>query len=148
MSFKVWMCGGNSVWVPCSRISHVYRGHSCSSCHSGSLANKFNGQPTTLRNYKRVIETWFDDEYKEYFYTREPFARFVEMGDISEQLAMKERMKCKSFDWFMKEVAYDVFEKYPRLPPNEYWGELRNEASSLCLDTHGRHPPEKVIMIF
>ena len=68
------------------------------------------------------------------------------MGDISEQLALKERMKCKSFDWFMKEVAYDVFEKYPRLPPNQYWGELRNEAASLCLDTHGRHPPEKVVL--
>jgi len=144
LSFKVWMCGGNSVWVPCSRIAHVYRGHSCSSCHSGSLANKFGGQPTTLRNYKRVIETWFDDEYKEFFYTREPFARFVDMGNITEQLALKKKMNCKSFDWFMKEVAYDVFDKYPKLPPNKYWGELRNEASGLCLDTHGRHPPEKV----
>ena len=67
------------------------------------------------------------------------------MGDISAQLALKERMKCKSFDWFMKEVAYDVFEKYPRLPPNQHWGELRNEAANLCLDTHGRHPPEKVV---
>ena len=70
------MCGGRSVWVPCSRVSHVYRGHSCSSCHSGTLANKFKGQPTTLRNYKRVIETWFDDKHKEYFYTREPLARY------------------------------------------------------------------------
>jgi len=144
LAFKVWMCGGNSVWVPCSRIAHVYRGHSCSSCGSGSLANKFGGQPTTLRNYKRVIETWFDDEYKEFFYTREPFARFVDMGNITEQLAMKKAMKCKSFDWFMKEVAYDVFDKYPKLPPNKYWGELRNEAANLCLDTHSRHPPEKV----
>ena len=81
------MCGGNSVWVPCSRVSHVYRGHSCSSCHSGKLGNKFHGQPTTLRNYRRVIETWFDPEYKEFFYTREPLARFVDMGDISQQLA-------------------------------------------------------------
>ena len=57
---------------------------------------------------------------------------------------MKKKMNCKSFDWFMKEVAYDVFDKYPKLPPNKYWGELRNEASNMCLDTHGRHPPEKV----
>ena len=58
--------------------------------------------------HRRVIETWFDPDYKEYFYTREPLARFVDMGDISEQLAMKERMKCKSFDWFMKEVALSL----------------------------------------
>ncbi len=57
---------------------------------------------------------------------------------------MKERLKCKSFDWFMTEIAYDVFEKYPKLPPNKYWGELRNEANDNCLDTFGRHPPEKV----
>ena len=95
-------------------------------------------------DFRRVIETWFDDEYKEFFYTREPFARFVDMGNITEQLALKKKMNCKSFDWFMKEVAYDVFDKYPKLPPNKYWGELRNEASGLCLDTHGRHPPEKV----
>jgi polypeptide N-acetylgalactosaminyltransferase len=99
---QVWMCGGKSVWVPCSRVSHVYRGHSCSSCHSGTLANKFNGVPTTLRNYKRVIETWFDEPYKEYFYTREPLARFVDMGDISDLLQMKKEKNCKSFDWFMK----------------------------------------------
>ena len=141
LSFKVWMCGGRSVWVPCSRVSHVYRGHSCSSCHSGSLANKFGGQPTTLRNYKRVIETWFDDEYKEFFYTREPLARFVDMGDITEQLQMKKDKNCKSFDWFMKEIAYDVFDKYPKLPPNKFWGELKNLGSSSCLDTYGRHPP-------
>ena len=93
---------------------------------------------------RRVIETWFDKEYREFFYTREPFARYVDMGDISEQLALKERMNCKSFDWFMKEVAYDVFDKYPKLPPNKLWGELKNEAAGICLDTHGRHPPEKV----
>lgn len=66
------------------------------------------------------------------------------MGDIGDQLAIKERLKCKSFDWFMKEVAYDVFDKYPPLPPNKLWGELRNVANNFCLDTQGKHPPEKV----
>ena len=119
------------------------QGHSYSSCHSDSLATKFGGQPTTLRNYKRVIETWFDEDYKEYFYTREPLARLVDMGDISEQLQLKKDKNCKSFDWFMKEVAYDVFDKYPRLPPNKHWGELENSATGQCPDTFGRHPPEK-----
>jgi len=144
LSFKVWMCGGRSVWVPCSRVSHVYRGHSCSSCGSGTLSNKFHGVPTTLRNYKRVVEVWFDDAYKEYFYTREPLARLIDMGDISDQLKLKKDMKCKSFDWFMKEIAYDVFDKYPRLPANKYWGELKNEATKNCMDTMGKHPPSAI----
>ena len=69
------------------------------------------------------------------------FQRLVDMGDISEQLKLKDEKKCKSFDWFMKEIAYDVFFKYPRLPPNQVWGEVRNKGSKQCLDTHGRHPP-------
>lgn len=42
----------------------------------GKLAEKKKGPLITI-NYKRVIETWFDDKYKEYFYTREPLARSV-----------------------------------------------------------------------
>ena len=67
---------------------------------------------------------WFDDKYKEFFYTREPTARYLDMGNITQQLEMKKRLKCKSFDWFMKEIAYDVLDKYPELPPNVQWGEV------------------------
>lgn len=77
-----------------------------------------------FQNYKRVIETWFDEEYKQYFYTREPLAKFLDMGDISEQLALKERLHCKSFRWFMEEVAADLLVKFPALPPNLHWGEV------------------------
>lgn len=51
--------------------------------------------------------------------------RYLDMGDISEQLALKDRLKCKSFQWFMENVAYDVLDKYPELPPNLHFGELR-----------------------
>ncbi|XP_018027384.1 N-acetylgalactosaminyltransferase 7 isoform X1 [Hyalella azteca] len=63
------------------------------------------------------------------------------MGDISQQLALKERMQCKSFQWFVDNVAYDLLRKYPELPPNLHWGEFRNAATSLCLDTMGHPAP-------
>jgi polypeptide N-acetylgalactosaminyltransferase len=76
---------------------------------------------------------WFDEKFKEYFYTREPLARYLDMGDISEQLAMKERLKCRSFQWYMDNVAYDMREKYPELPPNLHWGEVSEQCFLLLL---------------
>ncbi|XP_050717980.1 N-acetylgalactosaminyltransferase 7-like isoform X2 [Eriocheir sinensis] len=138
LSFKIWQCGGSIEWVPCSRVGHVYRGFM--PYNFGKLAENKKGPLITI-NYKRVIETWFDDKYKEYFYTREPLARFLDMGDISKQLAMKERLGCKSFQWFMDNVAYDMLRKYPELPKNLHWGELRNAATTRCLDTMGHSAP-------
>lgn len=77
-----------------------------------------------MQNYKRVIETWFDDKHKEFFYTREPLARLLDHGDISEQLLFKKRKQCKSFQWYMDNIAYDVLDKFPELPPNIHWGEV------------------------
>lgn len=138
LSFKIWQCGGSIEWVPCSRVGHVYRGFM--PYNFGKLASKKKGPLVTI-NYKRVIETWFDDKYKEYFYTREPLARFLDMGDITEQLKLKESLKCKSFQWFMDNVAYDVFDKFPALPANLEWGELTSIATGTCLDGMGRQPP-------
>lgn len=138
LSFKIWQCGGSIEWVPCSRVGHVYR--SFMPYNFGKLANKKKGPLITI-NYKRVIETWFDDKYKEYFYTREPLARFLDMGDITEQLSLKKRLNCKSFQWFMENVAYDVLDKYPELPANLHFGELRSVAVGKCLDTLGHAPP-------
>ena len=28
----------------------------------------------------------------------------------------------------MTEIAYDVLEKYPKMPPNKHWGELKNQV--------------------
>ena len=64
-----------------------------------------------------------DDKHKEYFYTREPTFRGVQYGDISEQLAFKEKHHCKSFQWFMDTVAKDVLLFYPPPAPNLKWGE-------------------------
>lgn len=138
LSFKIWQCGGSIEWVPCSRVGHVYRGFM--PYNFGKLARQKKGPLITI-NYKRVIETWFDPKYKEYFYTREPLARYLDHGDISEQVALKKKLKCKSFQWYMENVAYDVFDKFPDLPENIHWGELRNSATQNCMDTMGHGPP-------
>ncbi|XP_048506338.1 N-acetylgalactosaminyltransferase 7 isoform X2 [Athalia rosae] len=138
LSFKIWQCGGSIEWVPCSHVGHVYRGFMPYTF--GKLALKKKGPLITI-NYKRVIETWFDEKHKEFFYTREPLARLLDHGDITEQLALKERLQCKDFQWFMDNVAYDVLDKYPELPPNIHWGELRSVATASCLDTMGHAPP-------
>ncbi|VVC39999.1 Nucleotide-diphospho-sugar transferases,Glycosyltransferase 2-like,Ricin B, lectin [Cinara cedri] len=141
LSFKIWQCGGSIEWVPCSRVGHVYRGFM--PYNFGELGKKVKG-PLITYNYKRVIETWFDDKHKEFFYTREPLARYLDMGDITKQLELKDKLQCKDFSWFMENVAYDVYTKFPELPPNLHWGELRNIGKSTCLDTRGRQPPSLV----
>lgn len=91
LSFKVWQCGGSLLWVPCSRVGHIYRPFMPYSF--GNLANQRKG-PLVLTNYRRVIEVWFDEEYKKYFYTREPLASFYDFGDITKQLELK-----VAFNW-------------------------------------------------
>lgn len=143
LSFKVWQCGGRLQWVPCSRVGHIYRPFMPYSF--GTMANQRKG-PLVLTNYKRVVEVWFDDAYKEYFYTREPLARFYDPGDMTKQLQLKKSLGCKSFDWFMNNIASDVFRDFPKLPKNLEWGEVRLKGTEKCLDTRGPQPPQTVIL--
>ena len=64
----------------------------------------------------RVVEVWWDD-YKKYFYERKPSAKNVDPGDLTAQKAIREKLQCKSFDWFMKEIAYDLPKFFPLIEP-------------------------------
>ncbi|XP_076362797.1 putative polypeptide N-acetylgalactosaminyltransferase 10 [Tachypleus tridentatus] len=130
LSFKIWQCGGQMVDAPCSRIGHIYR--------------KFAPFPNpgigdfVGRNYKRVAEVWMD-EYKEYLYKRRPHYRNIDPGNISKQKALREKLKCKPFKWFLENVAFDQPQKYPPVEPPDYAkGEIRNAGSNLCIDTRFR----------
>ncbi|KAL8619999.1 hypothetical protein ACOMHN_015281 [Nucella lapillus] len=135
LSFKVWMCGGSSEWVPCSRVGHIYRGPRV---YGKDVKNPNPNLPFHLVNYMRVVEVWMDDEHKEYYYTREPIGRGAPIGDISKQLQLKKDLNCKSFKWFMENVAYDVYDMFPRLPPNKAWGEVKEKHGSRCWDSLGQ----------
>ncbi|XP_005105766.2 N-acetylgalactosaminyltransferase 7 [Aplysia californica] len=132
LSFKIWQCGGIIEWVPCSRVGHIYRNHM-----PYSLGSDIDPQMSPISiNYMRVVEVWMDPEFREYFYTREPSLRGYPIGNITGQLNFKKEHKCKSFKWFMDNVAYDVFDQFPRLPPNKAWGEVRLQGTNLCWDAH------------
>lgn len=105
LSFKIWLCGGEMLDIPCSRIGHIYR-------HS-PFPNPRKGVDYVTRNFKRVAEVWMD-EFKHYIYDRNP-AKYnhIDAGDISEQLKVKEKLQCKPFKYFLEEVAPDMLERYP-----------------------------------
>ncbi|XP_063191758.1 polypeptide N-acetylgalactosaminyltransferase-like 6 isoform X3 [Chroicocephalus ridibundus] len=129
ISFKVWMCGGGMFDVPCSRVGHIYRKYVPYKVPSGT---------SLARNLKRVAETWMD-EFAEYIYQRRPEYRHLSTGDISAQKELRKHLKCKDFKWFMAAVAWDVPKYYPPVePPPAAWGEIRNVAANLCVDSkHG-----------
>ncbi|VDN05730.1 unnamed protein product [Thelazia callipaeda] len=128
LSFKVWQCHGEMIDAPCSRVGHIYR------CKYVPFPNPNVGDFIS-RNYRRVAEVWMD-EYAEFLYKRKPALRNVNVGDLSKQKAVRIKLNCRSFDWFMKEIAFDQDKFYPAVEPNDSAsGELRNVATNTCLDT-------------
>ena len=53
------------------------------------------------------------DEYIEALYRKNPELRSVDGGDVSKELAIREKLQCKSFKWFLETVAPDVVQLYP-----------------------------------
>uniref|UniRef100_A0AAX7VRZ8 Polypeptide N-acetylgalactosaminyltransferase n=1 Tax=Astatotilapia calliptera TaxID=8154 RepID=A0AAX7VRZ8_ASTCA len=116
ISFKLWMCGGRMEDIPCSRVGHIYRKY---------VPYKVPGGISLAKNLKRVAEVWMD-EYAEYVYQRRPEYRHLSAGDMTAQKELRTRLNCKSFKWFMNEVAWDLPKHYPPVePPAAAWGEVR-----------------------
>lgn len=132
MSFRVWQCGGELEIIPCSHVGHVFRDKSPYS-FPGGVAKIVN------KNAARVAEVWMD-RWKDFFYEMNPGARSVEVGDVSSRRALRKKLNCKSFRWYLENV-------YPESQmPLDYFflGEIRNAETQTCLDTMGRKGGENV----
>lgn len=109
LSFKIWQCHGRMVDSPCSRVGHIYRGY--------APFSNVRSKDFLSINYKRVAEVWMD-EYKDYLYARSPGKyEKVDAGDLTVQKAIREKLQCRPFSWFIREIAPDLVEKYPPVDP-------------------------------
>lgn len=131
LSFKVWMCGGSMENVPCSHVGHIYRDFDRFAVDP-LLEDKKIG-PILDRNDMRVAEVWMDD-YKRAFYDARGL-HGKDFGDISDRLAIRERLQCHSFQWFLDNVHPDQF--IPDLYPTNK-GMLTGPDRKMCIDNMQR----------
>ncbi|CAG7722498.1 unnamed protein product, partial [Allacma fusca] len=123
LSFKVWMCGGSLEIIPCSHVGHIFRHRSPYQWRSGVNVIK--------RNLVRLAKVWTDDYGKYYF--RKIGNDLGDYGDISPRIALRKRLKCKSFKWYIQHVYPEIF-----IPDKGYaFGEIRNVGlgGNMCLDS-------------
>lgn len=121
LSFRIWMCGGTLTIVPCSHVGHIFRERSPYAWKSGVNVVK--------KNSVRLAEVWLD-EYKTYYYERIN-NDLGDYGDVSARKALRDRLQCKSFDWYMKNIFPELFVPGTAIAS----GEVRNKATPHCLDS-------------
>lgn len=84
-------------------------------------------------NRKRIVEVWFDDHKKFVYAKNSKFEQISDVGDLSEAKKLREKLKCKNFDYFLDFVAPDLLEKFPTEAEPFARGQIRSEKSNFCL---------------
>nr|CTP81539.1 BMA-GLY-9 [Brugia malayi] len=138
MSFRVWMCGGSIEFIPCSHVGHIFRDG-----HPYNMIGPGDNKDVHGTNSKRLAEVWMDD-YKKFYYIHRLDLKVQfgkDVGDLSERRALRQKLRCKSFKWYLQNVAKNKFVLDENVAA---FGALRNPSSGLCLDTLQRNEDEVI----
>ena len=148
ISFRIWLCGGRLEILPCSRVGHVFRKR------RPYTSTDARGVDTQDRNALRVARVWLGDHIK-HFYSTVRGVETLQPGDLTERLALKERLGCKDFNWYLNYIYPELeipgqenkkkaAEKVESLRKYERWDQrsrnytqsfqLKHVPSNLCLE--------------
>jgi len=134
LSLRVWMCGGTIETIPCSNVGHIYREFNRFSQEQDPLIQNLNIGRVLDRNDKRVATVWLGGEYASMF-TKMRFLEDIDIGDVSEREAIKAKLQCKSFDWFLQNICLHTY--IPDFSPK--FMSLQSTRSLQCVDNVGGH---------
>ncbi|XP_076037274.1 putative polypeptide N-acetylgalactosaminyltransferase 9 isoform X2 [Oratosquilla oratoria] len=121
LSFKIWMCGGTLEIVPCSHVGHIFRKRSPYKWRQGVNVLK--------RNSIRLARVWLDD-YSKYYFQRIGYD-LGDYGDVSDRIALRQQLGCKSFQWYLENVYPELFVPGDAVAS----GEVNNLGTGMCIDS-------------
>nr|XP_012217497.1 PREDICTED: polypeptide N-acetylgalactosaminyltransferase 1 isoform X2 [Linepithema humile] len=124
MSFRIWQCGGTLEIIPCSRVGHIFRNF-----HPYKFPND---KDTHGINTARLAFVWMDEYRRLFLLHRSEFKDNPKIiGDISERLKLRKKLKCKSFKWYLDNIYPEKF-----IPDENAiaYGRIRLRSRRLCLD--------------
>ncbi|XP_055307732.1 polypeptide N-acetylgalactosaminyltransferase 1 isoform X2 [Sitodiplosis mosellana] len=122
MSFRIWQCGGTIETMPCSRVGHIFRDF-----HPYEFPDN---RDTHGINTVRLANVWMDS-YADLFFLNRPDLKTIDVGDVTHRRVLREKLKCKSFDWYLKNVYPEKFIPNKNV---QFFGRFSAKHQNYCLD--------------
>ncbi|EDW31460.1 GL10955 [Drosophila persimilis] len=130
MSFRIWQCGGRVEISPCSHVGHVFR---------SSTPYTFPGGMSEVLtdNLARAATVWMDDwQYFVMLYTSGLSLSVKDKVNVTERVALREKLQCKSFAWYLENIWPEHF--FPA--PDRFFGKIIwLDGETECAQAYSKH---------
>ncbi|XP_049543593.1 putative polypeptide N-acetylgalactosaminyltransferase 9 [Anopheles darlingi] len=119
LSLKTWMCGGQLLTVPCSRVGHIQK--------EGHPYIQNIKRDVQLYNSIRLAEVWMD-EYKRIVFDVNGVPYFSEelFGSVETRQRFRQQAGCKPFRYYLETV-------FPELTIPNVFGQFRGKVKNVAL---------------